>query len=166
MADNDNIRGDDYGFDNIDSDDNGFDGDEVDFEGGGGSQEYNGGGYEFDGGSGGNGDDFGVFNFREEDDQSNAIMLVPPVDDKLRDIPRIQTFSIAEGLRQVPHGDTMVVANSTIDKVEPSQPMSDSVDFGDADKGGNVHQECNPYNVELLEHLLGESRLLMSLLIC
>ena len=35
------------------------------------------------------------------------------------------------------------MANPTIDEVEPSQPVSDSLDFGDAGEGGNVHQECN-----------------------
>ena len=40
---------------------------------------------------------------------------------------------------QVPYGDTMVVTNPTIDKVEPSQPVSDSLDFGDAGEGSNVH---------------------------
>ena len=33
----------------------------------------------------------------------------------------------------------MVVANSTIDEVEPSQLVSDSLDFGDSGKDGNVH---------------------------
>ena len=37
-------------------------------------------------------------------------MLVLAVDDEPRDVLPIQTFSIAEGLRQVPYGDTMVVA--------------------------------------------------------
>ena len=40
------------------------------------------------------------------------------------------------------------MANPTIDEVEPSEPVSDLLNFGDADKGGNVHQECNPCNVE------------------
>ena len=33
----------------------------------------------------------------------------------------------------------MVVANPTIDKVKPSQSLSDSLDFGDTGEGGNVH---------------------------
>ena len=98
MADNNNIGGDDYGFDNIDSNDNGFDGDNSDSGGGGGSREYNGGVYEFDGGSGGGINDFGVFDFHEEDDQPHANMRVSPIDDEPRDVPPIQTFSIAEGL--------------------------------------------------------------------
>ena len=153
MADNDNIGGDNYGFDNIDSSNNASDGDDSDSGGGGGSREYNGGGYEFDGGSGGHSDDFGVFDFYEGDDQPHATMHVPPADDESRDAPLIQTFSVAGGLRQVPHGDTMVVANPTIDEVESSQFMTDSLDFENVGEGGNVHQECNPCNVEPLEHM-------------
>ena len=47
MGDNNNIRGDDYGFDNIDSNNNASNGDDLDSGGGHGSREYNGGGYEF-----------------------------------------------------------------------------------------------------------------------
>ena len=159
MSDNDNIGGDDYGFDNIDSNDNGSDGDNLDSGGGGGSRKYNDGGYEFDGGSGGGGDNFGMFNFCERDDQPHATMPIQPIDDESRDALPIQTFSVAEGLRQVPHGDTMVVANPTIDEIEPSQSVSDSLNFGDAGEGGNVHQECNPCNVESPEQMNAPSRI-------
>ena len=73
----------------------------IRFRGGGGSREYNGGGYEFDGGSGGGSDDFGVFNFCKGDVQPHATTPVPPADDEPRDAPPIQTFSVVEGLRQV-----------------------------------------------------------------
>ena len=86
-------------------------------------------------------------------------MLVPPSDDKPRDAPPIQTFSVAEVLRQVPHGDTMVVANPTINEVKPSQHVTDSLDFGDAHEGRNVHQECNPCNVEPVEQMNAPSRI-------
>ena len=89
-----------------------------------------------------------MFDFREGDDQSHATMHVPPADNEPRDAPPIQTFSIPEGLRQVPHADSIIVSNPTTDEVEPSQPTSDSLDFGDADEGGNIHQECNPCNVK------------------
>ena len=148
MADNDNIGGDNYGFDNIDSSNNASDGDDLDSRDGGGSREYNGGGYEFNGDSGGDDDDFGVFDFREQDNQPHATMLVPPVDDEPMDAPPTQIFSVAEGSQQVPYGHSMVVANPTTNEVEPSQPVSDSLDFRDASKGGNIHQECNPCNVE------------------
>ena len=157
--DNNKIVSDNYGFDNIDLSDNGSDGNNSDSGNGGGSREYNGGGYEFDGGSGGGGDDFGVFDFCEEDDQPYVTMLVPLVDDELRDAPPIQTFSVVEGLRQVPHRDTMVVANPTIDEVEPFQLVSDSLDFGDVGEGDNVHQECDPCNVEPPEHMNAPSRI-------
>ena len=98
MATNDNMGGGDYVFDNIDSNDNAFDGDKSNSRGGGRSLEYNDGGFEFDGGSSGSGDDFGVFDFREGDDQPYATMPVPLADDNLRDVPPIQTFSIAKGL--------------------------------------------------------------------
>ena len=81
MADNDNIGGDAHGFDNIDSSDSAFDGNDSDFGGGGGSREYNGAGSEFDGGGGGSGDDFGVFDFCEEEDQPHATAPVRTVDD-------------------------------------------------------------------------------------
>ena len=98
MADNDNIGGDDYGFDSIDSSDNASDGDNSDSRGAGGPREYNGGGYGFDGGSGGGGDDFGVFDFCEGDDQPHATMPIPPTDDEPRNAPPIQALNIAEGL--------------------------------------------------------------------
>ena len=53
----------------------------------------------------------------------------------------------------------MVAANSTIDEVELSQPVSVLLDFGDAGKGGNVHQECNPCNVEPPKHMNAPSRI-------
>ena len=98
IADNDNIGGDDYEFDNIDSSDNGSNGNNSDSGGDGGSRKYNGQGYEFDVGSSGGGDDFGVFNFCEGDDQPHATMHIPPTDDEARDAPPIQIFSIAQGL--------------------------------------------------------------------
>ena len=159
MVDNDNIGGNDYGFDNIDSSDNASNGDDSDSGGGGRSRKYSGGGYEFDGGSGGNGDNFGVFGFRKGDNQPHATMPVPPTNNKPRDAPPIQTFSVPESLRQVLHGDTMVVANPTTNEVEPSQLMSDSLDFGDVGELGNVHQECNPCNVEPPEQMNAPSRI-------
>ena len=101
MADNDDIGGDAHGFDNIDSSDIASDDDDSDSGGGGGSREYNSVGSRFDGGDGGGGgDDFGVFDFCEGEDQSHATTSVPPVDDEPRDAPPIETFSIAEDLRQ------------------------------------------------------------------
>ena len=136
MADKDNIGGDAHGFDNIDSSDSAFDGDNSDFEGDGGFREYNGAGFEFDGDGGGGGDDFGVFDFCEGDDQPHATMSIPHVDDEPRDAPSIETFSVVEDLRQTRHGD-FVVMNPTTNKVEPFHSTSDSLDFGDAGKGGN-----------------------------
>ena len=158
MVDNDNIRGDAHGFDNIDSSDSAYDGDDSDFGGGGGSREYNGGGYEFDGSGGGGGDDFGVFDFCEGEDQPHATAPVPPVDVKQRDAPPIQTFSVAKDLRQTRHANSVVVTNPTTDKVEPSHSASDSLDFGDAGKGGNIHQECNPCTIEPLDQINASSR--------
>ena len=159
MVDNDNIGRDDYGFDNIDSSNNGSNGDDLDFGGDGRFRKYNDGGYEFNGGSDGSGDNFEVFDFHKGDNQPHAIIHVPPTDNEPRDAPPIQTFSIAEGLQQVPHGDTMVVANPTIDEVEPSQPMNDSLDFGDTGEGSNVHEECNSCNVEPPEQMNASSRI-------
>ena len=99
MTKNNNIRGDDYGLDNIDSSDNASGGDNSDFGGDGESREYNSGGFDFDGGSGGDGDYFRVFDFCKGDNQPYAIMLIPRIVDKRRDAPPIQTFSIAKGLR-------------------------------------------------------------------
>ena len=109
MADNDNIGGAAYGFDNIDSSDSASDGDNSNSGGGGGSREYNNGG----------GHDFGVFNFCERDNQPHATTFVPPADNEPRDAPPIQTFSVAESLRQVQHIDYVVVTNPTTDEVEP-----------------------------------------------
>ena len=67
-------------------------------------------------------------------------------------------FSVAEGLRQVRHADSMVVTNPTTDEVESSQSTSDSLDFRDIGEGGNIHQECNPCNVEQPEHMNAPSR--------
>ena len=139
MTDNDNIGSDDYGFDNIESSNNASNGDDSNSRDGGESREYNGGGYEFDGSSGGGGDDFGVFDFHKGDHQPHATMSIPPADDEPKDVPPIKIFSVAEGLREVPHGDSMVVVNPTTDKVEPSQPVSDSLDFGDVGEGSNIH---------------------------
>ena len=58
MADNDNIGGDAHGFDTIDSSDSASNGDDSNSGGGSGSREYNGVGFQFDGGGG---DDLGVF---------------------------------------------------------------------------------------------------------
>ena len=52
----------------------------------------------------------------------------------------------------------MVATNPTIDEVEPSQLGSDSLDFRDAGKGGNIHQECNPCNVEPPKKMNAPSR--------
>ena len=123
MVENNNIESEDYGFDNIDLSNNGSNGDDLNSRGGGKSRKYNSGGYEFDDDSSGGDDDFGVFNFCKGDDQPHATMPIPLADDEPRDAPPIQTFSIAEGLRQVPHKDTMVVANPTIDEVECHAPL-------------------------------------------
>ena len=125
MADNDNTGGDAHGFNNIDSNDSTSDGDDSDFGGGGGSREYNGAGFEFDGGGGGGGDNFGVFDFCEGEDQPHATTPVPPVDDNLRDAPSIETFSIAEDLRQTRHANFIVATNPTTNEVEPSHSTSD-----------------------------------------
>ena len=139
MADNDNIGGDAYGFDNIDSIDSASDGDDLDFEGGGGFREYNGAGSEFDDSGGGGSDDFAVFDFCEGEDQPHATAPIPPIDDEPRDAPPIETFSVAEDLRQAQHADSVVATNPTTDEVEPSHSASDSLDFEDAGKGGNIH---------------------------
>ena len=153
MVDNNNIGDDAYGFDNIDSSNSASDSDDSDSGGGGGSREYNSGGYEFDGGSGGGSDDFGVFNFCDGDYQPHATTSISLADDERKDAPSIQTICVAEGLRQVRHADSVVVTNPTTDEVEPSHPASDSLDFGDAGEGGNIHQECNPCNVEPHEQI-------------
>ena len=100
MAYNNNIGGDAHGLDNIDSSDSASDGDDSDSGGGGGSREYNGAGFEFNGGvDGGGGDDFGVFDFCEGEDQPHATAPVPPVDDEPRDAPPIETFTAAKDLQ-------------------------------------------------------------------
>ena len=63
IVDDNNIGGDAHRFDNIDSSDSASGGDNSDSGGGGGSTEYNGTGFQFDGGGCGDSDDFGVFNF-------------------------------------------------------------------------------------------------------
>ena len=57
-------------------------------------------------------------------------------------------MSIAEDLQQARHADFVVATNPTTDAVEHSHSASDSLDFGDAGEGGNIHQECNPGIVE------------------
>ena len=42
----------------------------------------------------------------------------------------------------------LLVMNPTTNTVEHSHSGSDSLDFGDADEGGNIHQKCNPDIVE------------------
>ena len=48
--------------------------------------------------------------------------------------------------------------NPTTDEVESSHSMSDSLDFGDAGEGGNIHQECNPCIVEPPDEINAPSR--------
>ena len=148
MADNDNIGGDAHGFDTIDSSDTASSGDDSDSGGGGGSKKYNGAGSQLDGGGDSGGADLGVFDFCEGQDQPHATAPVPPVDDEPRDAPSIETFSVAEDLRQARHANSVVVTNPTTDAVEHSHSASDLLDFGDAGEGGNIHQECNPGTVE------------------
>ena len=155
MADNDNIGSDAHGFDTIDSSDTASNGDDLDSGGGGEFREYNGAGSQFDGGGS---DDLGVFDFCEGEDQPHAIAPVPCVDDEPRDAPSIETFSIAEDLRQARHADSVVATNPTTDAVEPSHSVSDSLDFGDAGEGGNIHQECNPCIVEPSDRINTPSR--------
>ena len=158
MADNDDIGGDAHGFDTTDSSDIASSGDDLDSGGSGGSREYNDAGSLFDGGGGGGGADLGVFDFCEGEDQPHATAHVPPIDDEPRDVPSIETFSIAEDLRQARHADSVVATNPTIDAVEHSHSASDSLDFGDAGEGGNIHQECNPGIVELPDQINAPSR--------
>ena len=158
MADNDNIGGDAYGFDTIDSSDTASTGDDSDSGGGGGSREYNDVGSQFDGGGGGGGADLGVFDFCEGEDQPHATALVPPIDDEPRDAPSIEMFSISEDLRQARHANSVVATNPTTDAVKYSHSASDSLDFGDAGEGGNIHQECNPCIVEPPDQINAPSR--------
>ena len=148
MANNDDIGGDALVFDTIDSSDTASNGDDSDSGGGGGSREYNDAGSQFDDGGGSDSANLGVFDFCEGEDQPHATVHIPPVDDQPRDPPLIETFSIAEDLRQARHADSVVATNPTIDAVEHSHSASDSLDFGDAGEGGNIHQECNPGIVE------------------
>ena len=158
MADNDDIGGDAYGFDTGDSSDTAYMGDDSDFGGGGGSREYNGVGSQSDGGGGGGGADLGVFDFCKGEDQPHATAPVPPVDDEPRDAPSIAMFSVAEDIRQARHASSLVVTNPTTDAVEHSDSASDSLDFGDAGEGGNIHQECNPSIVEPPDQINAPSR--------
>ena len=48
--------------------------------------------------------------------------------------------------------------NPTTDAVKHSHSASDSLDFGDAGKGGNIHQECNPGIVEPPDQINAPSR--------
>ena len=153
MADNDDIGSDAYGFDTIDSNDTAFNGDNSDSGGGGGSRDYNGAGSQFDGGGGSGDADLGVFDFCEGEDQPHATVPVPFVGDEPRDAPSVETFSVAEDLRQARHVDSVVATNPTIDAIEHSHSASDSLDFGDAGEGGNIHQECNPGIVELPDQI-------------
>ena len=100
MADNDDIGSDAHGFDTIDSSDTTSNGDDSDSGGGGGSREYNGAGSQFDNSDGDGGDDLGVFDFCKGEDKPHTTTPVQPVDDEPRDIPSIETFSVAEDLRQ------------------------------------------------------------------
>ena len=158
MADNNDIGGDAHGFDTIDSNDIGSSGDDSDSGGGGGSREYNGAGSQFNGGGGSGNADLGVFDFCKGEDQPHATAPVPPVDDEPRDAPSIATFSVAEDLRQARHADFVVATNPTTDAVEHSHSASDSLDFGDAGEGGNIHQECNPSIVEPPDQINAPSR--------
>ena len=158
MTNNDDIGGDAHGFDTIDSSDTASNGDDSDSEGGGGSREYNGAGSQFDGGGSSDGADLGVFDFCEGEDQPHATTPVPPVDDEPKDAPSIETLSVAEDLRQARHADSVVAMNPTIDALEHSHSMSDSLDFGDAGEGGNIHQECNPSIVEPPDQINAPSR--------
>ena len=158
MANNDDIGGDAHGFDTSDSSDIASSGDDSDSGGGGGSREYNSAGSQLDGGGGSGGADLGVFDFCEGEDQLHATAPVPPVDDEPRDAPSIATFSVAEDLRQARYADFVVATNPTTDAVEHSHSASDSLDFGDAGEGGNIHQECNPGIVEPPDQINAPSR--------
>ena len=158
MADNDDIGDDAYGFDTSDSSDTASNGDDSDSGGGGGSREYNAAGSQFDGASSSGRADLGVFDFCEGEDQPYGTTPVPPIHDEPRDVPSIATFSVAEDLRQARHADFVVATNPTIDAVNYSHSASDSLDFGDAGEGGNIHQECNPGIVEPPDQINAPSR--------
>ena len=72
--------------------------------------------------------------------------------------PPIETFSIAEDLRQARYADSVVSKDPTTHAVEPSHSASDSLDFGDASEGGNIHQECNLCIVEPSKQINAPSR--------
>ena len=158
MANNDESGGDAHGFDTIDSSDTASSGNDLDSGGGGGSTEYNGAGSQFDGGGGRSGANLGIFDFCEGEDQPHATAPVPPVDDEPRDARSIETFSVAEDLRQARHADSVVATNPTTDAVEHSHSASDSLDFGDVGEGGNIHQECNPGIAEPPDQINASSR--------
>ena len=158
MADNDDIGGDAYGFDTIDSSDTTSNGDDSDSGGGGGFREYNGADSQFDGGGGGGDADLGVFDFCEGENQPHPTAPVLPVDDEAKDAPSIETFSVVEDLRQARHADSVVATNPTTDAVEHSHSASDSLDFGDAGEGGNIHQDCNLGIVEPPDQIYARSR--------
>ena len=61
-------------------------------------------------------------------------------------------------MRQARHADFVVATNPTTDAVEHSHSTSDSLDFGDAGEGGNIHQECNPGIVEPPNQINASSR--------
>ena len=61
-------------------------------------------------------------------------------------------------MRQARHADFVVETNPTIDAVKHSHSASDSLDFGDAGEGGNIHQECNPGIIELPDQINALSR--------
>ena len=72
--------------------------------------------------------------------------------------PSIATFSVAEDLRLARHADFVVATNLTTGAVEHSNSASDSLDFGDAGEGGNIHQECNLGIVEPPDQINAPSR--------
>ena len=146
------------GFDTIDSSDTASSSDDSDSGGGGGSREYNSASSQFDGGGGDGGADLEVFDFCEGEDQPHATAPVPRVDDEPRDAPSIETFSISEDLRQARHTDSVIASSPSTDAVEHSHSASDSLDFGDAGEGGNIHQECNPSIVEPPDQINPSSR--------
>ena len=61
-------------------------------------------------------------------------------------------------MQQARHVDFVVATNPTTDTVEHSHSASDSLDFGDAGDGGNIHQECNPGIVEPPDPINAPSR--------
>ena len=61
-------------------------------------------------------------------------------------------------MRQARHADSVVATNPTIDAIEHSHSASDSLDFGDAGEGGNIHQECNLSIVEPPDQINAPSR--------